>query len=238
MDAEAAPNYTHLLMASNNEWVVPAGMDDRRFFVLDVSDTRVRDYEYFAALEAHLDSDGREALLHYLMTLDLTGWRVQQVPQTKALRDQKRHTADELWHAIISIANDGFTELPDDLKKSKGPGLVAVENVLAKCNKKVSAVAAGGWLKKNGLIEIDPVEHRVECRVLETAAGKQYYPLRGTDIPHGTKPMTPAFRKLIPLAQLRALLTAKFGCEWTNDRAEWGLAHAPEQPEQQREVPF
>jgi hypothetical protein len=38
VDAEVSGNCIHLMMASNESWVVPAGMDDRRFFVLDVGD--------------------------------------------------------------------------------------------------------------------------------------------------------------------------------------------------------
>jgi hypothetical protein len=31
-DVEQSPNYTHLIMASNSQWVVPAGANERRFF--------------------------------------------------------------------------------------------------------------------------------------------------------------------------------------------------------------
>jgi hypothetical protein len=34
-------------MASNNDWVIPAGPDARRFFVLNVSDARKQDFSYF-----------------------------------------------------------------------------------------------------------------------------------------------------------------------------------------------
>lgn len=89
VDAEAAPNYVHLMMASNSDWVVPAGTDERRFFVLDVGDAKMQDKAYFKAIRDELDSGGREALLHMLMTRDLSGFDVRQFPKTEALQEQK-----------------------------------------------------------------------------------------------------------------------------------------------------
>jgi hypothetical protein len=39
-------NRLHVIMASNSEWVVPASDDERRYFVLDVSDARAQDHAY------------------------------------------------------------------------------------------------------------------------------------------------------------------------------------------------
>ena len=104
VDAEAAQNCVHLMMASNAEWVVPAATDDRRFFVLDVSDERARDSEYFRAIQAQLDSGGREAFLHLLSSLDLTSFDVRHPPKTEALRVQKELSLgpeEEWWHGKL-----------------------------------------------------------------------------------------------------------------------------------------
>jgi hypothetical protein len=99
VDAEAAPNYIHLMMASNGDWVVPAGADERRFFVLDVGDDRIQDKAYFRAIKRQLDSGGREAFLHMLLTRDLSEFDVRNFPRTAALQDQKvlSMTAEEQW---------------------------------------------------------------------------------------------------------------------------------------------
>lgn len=89
VDAEAAPNYTHLILASNEDWVVPAGLDERRFFVMEVGDGHKQDHNYFRRLKRDLDGGGYSNLLHYLMTYPLDDFEVRIVPQTTALQEQK-----------------------------------------------------------------------------------------------------------------------------------------------------
>lgn len=104
VDAEASANCVHLLMASNDQWVVPAGFDDRRFFVLDVGDEQKNDHTYFAAIQNQLDHGGREALLHLLMTYDLKNFNVRNVPRTAALQQQKVFSfspEEEWWFAKL-----------------------------------------------------------------------------------------------------------------------------------------
>lgn len=89
LDAEVSPNYVHLIMASNDQWVVPAGADERRYYILDVGEGKKQDTAYFKRIRKAMNEGGREALLHYLMTMDLSEYEVRQVPQTDALQDQK-----------------------------------------------------------------------------------------------------------------------------------------------------
>lgn len=100
-DAQALANYLKIIMASNSDWVIPAEVDDRRFFVLDVSEDQKQDRKYFAALTKSMEDGGYEALLHYLLSFDLTGFEVRNVPQTRALREQKIHSfspEQEWWY--------------------------------------------------------------------------------------------------------------------------------------------
>ena len=105
IDAEACRNYTHIVMASNSSWVVPAGSSERRFFCLDVQPHRKQDSEYFSKLSDEMKNGGREALLHYLLSLDLKGWNVRAVPQTAALSAQKVLSLppmEEWWYGKLS----------------------------------------------------------------------------------------------------------------------------------------
>ena len=99
VDAEAAPNYVHLIMASNDQWVVPAGADERRYFIIDVGDSQMQNGAYFAAIQRQMDSGGREAFLHFLMTRDVSEFDVRRFPKTEALQEQKvlSMSPEEQW---------------------------------------------------------------------------------------------------------------------------------------------
>ncbi len=88
-DVVVAKNCTHLILASNESWVVPAGTEERRFFVLDVANTSIQDKAYFSAIDAQMDNGGREALLHMLLARDISGFEVRTAPKTDALTDQQ-----------------------------------------------------------------------------------------------------------------------------------------------------
>lgn len=101
VDAEAAPNYIHMIMASNNEWVVPAGPHERRFLVLDVNNSKRQDSDYFEAIETEMNSGGDAALLHLLLNRDINNFNVFKIPATGALTDQQElslSAEDEWWY--------------------------------------------------------------------------------------------------------------------------------------------
>ncbi len=88
-------NFIHLVMTSNESWIVPAGETARRFCVLDVSDERRGDKAYFTALYHQIENGGREAMFYDLMKMDISGWHPSHdVPQTKALAQQKLEGLD------------------------------------------------------------------------------------------------------------------------------------------------
>ena len=61
-NAEMVPNYANLIFASNNDWIVAADHDDRRFQIIEVSDQKKRDRNYFTALRQQWTSGGKECL--------------------------------------------------------------------------------------------------------------------------------------------------------------------------------
>jgi hypothetical protein len=99
VDTEMGPNTLHVMMASNEDWVVPAGFEERRFFVLDVGDKRKQDPTYFARIMEAMRGGGYATFLHQLQTMDLSGFEVRRFPKTAALRDQKMYSwnAREQW---------------------------------------------------------------------------------------------------------------------------------------------
>jgi hypothetical protein len=105
-----------VFVTSNEDWVVPASFDERRFCVLNVSPLRARDTRYFAAIRAEMDSGGREALLHHLQGLSLTGFDLRNPPMTEGLRDQKLASLKNIekwWFEVLSEGVLPAVLLPD-----------------------------------------------------------------------------------------------------------------------------
>ncbi len=96
-----------IMISSNEDWVVPATFDERRFCVLNVADTRARDTVYFAKLREEMNNGGRAALLHHLLSLDLTGFDVRNPPMTTGLRDQKLASLKGIEQWLFEILSSG-----------------------------------------------------------------------------------------------------------------------------------
>ena len=111
VDAYTAPNYTRILFTSNEDFVVPASLDERRFAVFDVGNSRKQDSEYFSSLDNWYRAGGASALLHYLRNFDLTNINLRLVPQTEALTDQKLEALDSVASWLFnSLQNGEFRE--------------------------------------------------------------------------------------------------------------------------------
>jgi hypothetical protein len=113
VDSYSVRNCIHLIMSSNSDWVVPAGADARRYFVLDVSAAHMQDHKYFAAIARQMDYGGRAALLHYLRNVDISSFDVRAVPQTAALADQKTRSRRGVDRLVEMVAHGGILPSAD-----------------------------------------------------------------------------------------------------------------------------
>lgn len=109
-DAKPDRNRIHIIMASNSDWVVPAGLDgERRFAVFQVNNKRQGDSAFFGALNKQLETGGLEAMLHELLIRDLKGWAPRQnIPVTDALVEQKYMSMDDVSRWWYNRLLDGF----------------------------------------------------------------------------------------------------------------------------------
>jgi hypothetical protein len=109
-------NCLHILMASNDDWVVPAGAQERRFCVIDVADSRQQDIGYFGRIRQQMEDGGLAAMLHDLLALDLSGFDVWKVPHTKAGTEQRTASlrgADAWLFDALSAERLGHEEWTD-----------------------------------------------------------------------------------------------------------------------------
>lgn len=108
VDNMESRNCIHLIMATNKEWAVAADQDDRRFFVVEIDDKHQTDRDYFAPLYAQMENGGYEALMHLLMTYDLTGFDAyRSCPKTTELQKQKDQSMDEMSAFLLNALEEG-----------------------------------------------------------------------------------------------------------------------------------
>jgi hypothetical protein len=83
-------NYQRLMITGNEEWIVPAAFEERRFAVLTCGDGRMQDRAYFRAMSNQMKNGGYEGLLYHLQNLDISTVDVGVIPETRALGEQKQ----------------------------------------------------------------------------------------------------------------------------------------------------
>ena len=109
--ARSVSNNVKIMMATNNEWAVPASENERRFVVFDCVQVWKKRDPFFGEVKDELfgvtrsQTHGLRAMFYDLMNMDLTGWHPEanQV-KTKGLGDQVLQTfgdVGEWWYEIL-----------------------------------------------------------------------------------------------------------------------------------------
>lgn len=89
-DPYQVKSLTRFAIIGNEDWLVPASQDERRYAVFNVGDARIQDNDYFDEMRELLDDKGGNGLLlHYLKNFDLSKVDLNKLPDTQGLNDQK-----------------------------------------------------------------------------------------------------------------------------------------------------
>lgn len=110
-DIITVPNFKRLIFATNEDWAAPLGMDDRRYLVLDVSSKRKEDSAYFKAILDQMENRGLEALMHDLLTEDLSDFDVRSIPFSESNFEQKLYNAEPVAQWLYGMLCDGCNSL-------------------------------------------------------------------------------------------------------------------------------
>jgi hypothetical protein len=110
-DVRNVKNRIHLLMLAEPGWSVPAGQDERRYAVYEVSE-KVRDEAYFKALYREIEGGGPAAMLYDLQQMDLGDWHPRQVYKTPAFRRQQEMSLDHLDEWLLTLLEEGRLPFP------------------------------------------------------------------------------------------------------------------------------
>lgn len=101
-------NLVRLIVIGNEDWLVPASADERRYAVFDVGEGKKQNREYFTKLRILMDhKGGAEILMHYLKNFDLKLVDVNDAPHTEALMDQKHESMSALEHFWLECLTEG-----------------------------------------------------------------------------------------------------------------------------------
>jgi hypothetical protein len=107
IDQITARNRLKILMCSNSEWVVPASADERRFFILDVSDEQKGQIAYWQQLNNAVNNGGAAGFLHHLQQIDLSKFDVRAAPNTAGLDSQKLQSLSVIESVMYNALYQG-----------------------------------------------------------------------------------------------------------------------------------
>ncbi len=119
-------SYHRFFAATNAEHFKHTERDDRRDFILRVSESRKGDHAYWQALNHEMDNGGVEAFVHDLLAMDLSEFNVRSKPNTKALLVQKLQSLGPTAEWWFQTLCDGTAE--DD----KWPSFISTKTCIEK----------------------------------------------------------------------------------------------------------
>ena len=99
-------SFLRLMLATNSEWAAPVSLTDRRYFVLNVSDSKKNDHDFFKNLIYEQTHGGSEALLQVLLDTDLSDYEIRSIPETPARLEQKMLSMDILQKWWVNVLSD------------------------------------------------------------------------------------------------------------------------------------
>lgn len=103
-DVVSLDNHINMIIASNNDWVIPTGPEARRFLALEVSDKYMQDTHYFNEINEEMVNGGTEAMMQELLEMDISNVNLRNVPRTKTLFEQMLESMDSIdsyWFEVL-----------------------------------------------------------------------------------------------------------------------------------------
>ncbi|MEZ9835834.1 hypothetical protein CWO07_04555 [Vibrio splendidus] len=107
-DAIEVDSFHRFLMITNNDWVVPQTANERRFFVLEVSDEKANNRDYFKPLNADIEDEQTIGqFLNFLQDYDLSSFDLRKAPRTEATQQQVMESLEPHEEWLSGIIENG-----------------------------------------------------------------------------------------------------------------------------------
>lgn len=107
VDIVTVPNVIHVMMASNEKWVLPVGSNERRYVVANASNRWLGKAEKWKALGAELEAGGHRRMLYDLLRRPLGDFHPRQIIRTEALSQQQLQSMSPVQTYLFNAAFDG-----------------------------------------------------------------------------------------------------------------------------------
>jgi hypothetical protein len=115
-DVMEEPNRLHVMMASNEDWVVPAGAYERRYQTQAVANIYRQDPTWFGPIYKQLRAGGYEGMLLDLLERNLGDWHPRNIVRTAALAEQQEQSLSALDTWWLELLQTGVLAGADPLK--------------------------------------------------------------------------------------------------------------------------
>lgn len=128
VDIISVRNCKRLVLSSNENWIVPRDIDDRRFLICDVDPKYKEDKEFFKQIVNQMDNGGLEALMYDLINEPINGWHPRNdMPGSPGAFDLKIKNMESshrwLYDCLlkerytVEIDSDNWKNTPQELGK-------------------------------------------------------------------------------------------------------------------------
>jgi len=114
--------YDRIVIIGNEEWLVPATADERRFAVFNVSNGKRMNAKFFVDMKEGIEKHGgAELLMRFFMDYDLSKIDINVAPDTIGLREQKENSLNSFelfWKECLTeeyVLNSGFDNWPETM---------------------------------------------------------------------------------------------------------------------------
>lgn len=114
-DVQHIDSYCRIIIATNNDWAIPTGLnDENRFAVFDLANNVLGNTNYFSQMEREMDEGGYAALLDFFLNYKYKADDLRKAPLTDALLEQKQHSLQPHEKWLFEKLQDGYIKKDGD----------------------------------------------------------------------------------------------------------------------------
>lgn len=110
MEPYQVDNLTRVVIIGNEDWLVPASQDERRYAVFDVGEDDMQRRGFFEEMRLGMEANSGEGyglLLDYLLNFDISAIDVNDAPKTRGLAQQKVESLSPVHQWWLDCLQEG-----------------------------------------------------------------------------------------------------------------------------------